>query len=258
MNLLSEIISKPILNLYTGKIEGTVKNVCFDDTYKKIKWLKMFDDDEEEEYFVDAKKIFCIGDNLILIRNSEALTMVATLNQTERENNPINLDIYSLSGNFVGKLVDVEINDKNETENFVADTAKISHKKIINIGESIIINDSNKKVSATNFRPKMKINSYKTSDNVISILPRIEQPAENPQNIEKAEKKAFIINEQPLPSKITGNGNFLIGRKVVKTIYGLNNEIIIKKDNIINPKNLESAKKHSKLVELAVYSQIKA
>ena len=26
----TEIISKPVINLYNGKLEGTVKNICFD------------------------------------------------------------------------------------------------------------------------------------------------------------------------------------------------------------------------------------
>ena len=48
MKTISEIISKPVLNLYTGKIEGTIHNVVFDKEYKKVQKLKLFDNDEEE------------------------------------------------------------------------------------------------------------------------------------------------------------------------------------------------------------------
>ena len=118
-----------------------------------------------------------------------------------------------------------------------------------------------------------------TQNNIITILPKendnnintiettpvnIEQPINNTQPINNnvqsdltEKKENYKIYNQPTPQKLVGNTNFLIGRKAIKTIYGINNEIIIKKDNIINAKNLESAKKHSKLVELTVFSKIK-
>lgn len=261
MNLLSEIISKPVLNLYNGKIEGTIKNACFDNTFKKILSLKMFDNDEEE-FSIDTSKVYCVGENSIVIKNSESLT--STINESScQENNPINLNTFTISGNFIGKLVDVELNNKFEAEVFITDNnTKIKREQIVNISQSIIVNDTDKKIILNNFKPKVKIQT-KQKNNIITILPKIEDTQKNnneqKSNTETTQKKeAFKIYNQPTPQKLIGNGSFLIGRKAVKTIYGINNEIIIKKDNIINAKNLENAKKHSKLVELTVFSKIKA
>ena len=69
MNLLSELISKPVLNLYTGKIEGTISSAIFNEQYKKIQSLKMFDE-EEEEYCLHTSKIYSIGKNSVVIKNS--------------------------------------------------------------------------------------------------------------------------------------------------------------------------------------------
>lgn len=256
MNLLSEIVSKPVLNLYSGKIEGTVKNVCFDECYKKIQSLTIFDE-EEEEYTLKANKIYNIGKNSIVIKNGEAL--VLNINDNEaRENNPINLDVYSTSGNYLGRLIDAQLNDKFEVESFITSEQKIEYKKIVNVGQSIIVNDSEKQVKLCNLKPR-KIKPIKAEIQNVTIMPKISEPSSEQQespNIE--DKKTYKINAQPLPQKAVGNGNFLIGRKALKTIYGVNNEIIIKKDTLINAKNLESAKKHSKLVELTVFSKIKA
>lgn len=266
MNLLSEIISKPVLNLYSGKIEGTINSVCFDKNYKKITHFKMFDNDEEE-YLLETSKIYNI-DKTVVIKNSQALTLC--INQYMcLENNPINLHIFTTQGESKGKLADIEINQNFEVEFFITDSnEKLEQNKLLTIGENLIFNASDKKLKIADFKPKIKVTTQ--SNNVITIMPNT--PKENelqhiaaeptPPKIEDEtqndKKENFKIHTQPTPQKLVGNGNFLIGRKALKTIYGLNNEIIIKKDNIINAKNLENAKKHSKLIELTVFSKIKA
>ena len=263
MNLLSEIISKPVLNLYSGKIEGTINSVCFDKNYKKITHFKMFDNDEEE-YLLETSKIYSI-DKTVVIKNSQALTLCINQNMCP-ENNPINLHIFTTQGESKGKLANIEFNQKFEVEFFITDNnEKIKQNKLLTIGENLIFNTSEKNLKITDFKPKFKVTTQ--SDNVITILPKendlqhiVSEPT--PPKIENKpqedKKENFKIYTQPTPQKLVGNGNFLIGRKALKTIYGLNNEIIIKKDNIINAKNLENAKKHSKLIELTVFSKIKA
>ena len=106
----------------------------------------------------------------------------------------------------------------------------------------------------SNLKPKLKPQQV-ISNNIISILPKISEPITTQP---EPPKKLYKISNEAVPQKIFGSTNFLIGRKVLKTIYGVNNEVIIKKDNLINAKNLDIAKKHSKLVELTVFSKIKA
>ena len=272
MNLLSEIISKPVLNLYTGKIEGTIQNANFDKSFKKILTLKMFNE-EEEEFLIDSTKIYNIGENSVVIKNNEALSLCLS-NINTQENNPVNFNIYTTLGESKGKVKDVELNTKLETQFLITNNdEKFKQEEIFNIGENIIINKNNKKIKLANFRPKNTV-TQKTNNQIIKILPKepennikvIEttepintQPSNNVYQIAETDKKEnYKIYNQPIPQKLVGNSNFLIGRKAIKTIYGINNEIIIKKDNIINAKNLESAKKHSKLVELTVFSKIKA
>ncbi|MBQ9792653.1 MAG: PRC-barrel domain-containing protein [Clostridia bacterium] len=269
MSLLSEIISKPVLNLYSGKIEGTIKNVCFDANYKKVQTLKMFDDNEEE-YFIYTDKIYKLGENSVVIKNNEALTLCIN-NSNTKENNPINQNVYTLDGEYKGRLIDIELSDKLETQTLLTNTgANFKINNLLNIGENIIVNMGDKKISFSSFKPKIKKTKISNKNtNIITIMPKEqinnEQEKQTPPQIEQIEKienkpspQPFKIHNQPTPQKLIGNGSFLIGRKAIKTIYGINNEIIIKKDNIISAKNLESAKKHSKLVELTVFSKIKA
>lgn len=279
MNLLSEIISKPVLNLYSGKIEGTVMNALFDSAYKKIQYFKIFDADDEE-YLLNTSKIYSVGNSCLVIRNSEALILENAQN-TKAENNPLGLEIYSSAGDNLSVLTDIELEKNFEVKKFIAGDISVLPENILNIGKIVVVNNSNIKIRRSDFKPKVKKTNTTLKGNIIKIMPTIDEvislPAINsnlvqaPQivtedqiqqtNTEKPiptqAKESFKIYSEPTPQRIVGNGNFLIGRKAIKTIYGLNNEIIIRKDNIINAKNLESAKKHSKLVELTVFSKIK-
>ena len=76
-------------------------------------------------------------------------------------------------------------------------------------------------------------------------------------NIELKPKANYKISENPLPQRMITSQNYLLGRKLSKTIYGINNEIIAKKDCLITEKILNAAKNHNKLVELAVFSKVK-
>ncbi len=60
-------------------------------------------------------------------------------------------------------------------------------------------------------------------------------------------------NSVPIfPSKISSEKG-IIGKKIAQTIIGINNEVIIRKNNIISAHTLEVAKKHNKINELLTH-----
>lgn len=195
---------------------------------------------------LNTSKIYSMGKNVCVIKNGEPLNLLLT--QTAKVTTPINKIVYSTTGENLGRVLDVELTNKFEVLALKLNNQSISPNKILNIGENIIVNLENKKIVLNYMKPKIK---QKYSQNVVSILPKIETT--NELN-EDTKKDVLKINPSPIPARISGNIHFLIGRKVSKTIYGLNNEIIIKKDSLITNKNLENAKKHSKLAELTLYS----
>ena len=262
MYKLSDILSKQIVNLYNGKYEGTIKDISFDEKFKQAKWLILFDE-ESEEFALDINKIYMVGENAITIKNGDGLFLTSTLNKNFK-NNPINLPCYTVGGNLLGKLNDIEFNKNFYVSNFHVNKNTFPLNKIVNIGNNlIVINDDDKKIKLSNFKPKIQTNDTKAMQ-VVSIqkketntnentIPKIEEivDADTPT------KKPFIVNKGINQQKILSNQNFLLGRKATKTVYGINNEVIIKKDNIINSKNLEYAKLHNKISELAVFSKAK-
>lgn len=254
MILLSNIVSKKVLNLFSGKIEGTIKNLCFNDLCKKVSSLKMFSE-EDDEYLIDAKKIYSIGDTAIVIKNASA--MISTINQSEaNEKSPINLEIYSLAGDFLGQVYDAELSNNLKLNFLVTKTHRIRQDQIVNVGNNIIVNLEDKKVRISDFKPQIKTSSNLPEEKVYIVAPQIEEEKEN--KMEKDNQLNFKISSLPSPQRVMGNSNFLIGRKMLKTIYGLNNEIIIKKEFLISEKTIDYAKKHGKLMELTMYSRKKA
>ena len=256
MYKLSDILSKPVVNLYSGKYEGTVKNISFDEKFKQAKWLILFDEDDEE-FALDINKIYMIGENAITIKNNDGVFQLSTIND-DLKNNPINLSCCTIDGKMLGRLKNLELNKNFYIENFYIEEDVYAPNKIINIGKTlIIVNTDEKKISIANFKPKLKIKKEEIKT-VVSIQP-VEEKVVTPPKIEDIEtldtKKNFIINEGINQQRILSNQNFLLGRKATKTVYGINNEIIIKKDNIITSKNLEYAKLHNKISELAVFSK---
>ena len=46
---ISKIISKPVINILDGKFEGVVKEAIFDNNFKRLKYIVLFDNNEEIE-----------------------------------------------------------------------------------------------------------------------------------------------------------------------------------------------------------------
>ncbi len=248
MKRLSELISKKVLNIYLGKLEGLVLDVIFDDKYEKITRLTLVDLDDEE-YEVETRAIYSTKD-IVTIRNSAKITPI--ISKTEkRTNNPILKDVYSITGEYLGRLTDIEIKDNFAVNSFITEVVTFTPKQIVNVKENIIVDTQNKKVKLSHFKPKHTMpRVIKNTDDekrVTILAPQIEALETSPST--------YTISSTPTPQRILGTNDFLLGRKADKTIYSLNNDLIIRKDNLITKKHLELARKYGKLAELTIFSK---
>ena len=114
MRRLTELLSKPVISLYEGKTEGTIKNAVFNKNLKKLRWLVLFDDqDMLEQKFLPADEVFSVGENAVIIKNSQAIVPNLPDADTQKQNNPINTPIYTTGGNLIDKVGDVLLDEKN-------------------------------------------------------------------------------------------------------------------------------------------------
>ncbi len=258
---ITDIIAKQVINLYNGNTEGTVKNICFDNRLKKATHLILFNDSEEEEMLLAISKIYKIGSSAITIKNSEGLLPTLFASKIEY-NNQINNTAYSLEGDNLGVVKDIVLTDSYKVDKIIVGEKEFSSNNVISFNDNnLILNSSGVKYTKESCQQKLSLPKPKLD--LVKILPKMPEKETDPipkiefNEIDLKPKQNYKISENPLPQRMITSQNYLLGRKLNKTIYGLNNEIIAKKDCIITEKILNNAKSHNKLVELAVFSKAK-
>lgn len=242
----SELLSKTIIDINSAEMLGTAKTLCFDKTLKRLETIIAFNDDTETDISINTKNIYSVGPNAIIVRTSTPLIFE---NFNLNQNNPIGSLAYNLEGEFLGKITELELSQKYVTQKIFLGEVEYNSSQIMSINNgTVLINTSGKKVV---LKTSILKNSSKKIEEKVSIL-----PIETPPKIEvpKNYNKPYIIDSSPTRERVTTEQSFLLGRKTSRTIYGINNEIIAKKDSTITQKIIESAVLHSKLNELAVFS----
>jgi len=247
MYKLSEVLSKPILSLFNGRIEGTIKTAIFDKKLQKIKYFTFFNENEQnDEYIIPSSRIFAIGENALVVKNSSCIEPLSNFEPQINLNNPINLHVFTTKGKSLGNIIDVIF-----TEKFVVEKFLLSNNTPVNIAElasfsenALIIQDEKEKVNVSKFSEQKRPRLIK-SDEPVTIL-----RTDNIQTLESALQPQIAT----LPSKVTSSVNFLVGRTITQNLYSQSKELIAKKGAPISLKTIENAKRNGKIKELSIFS----
>lgn len=222
MEKLTEIISKKVYCLGSGNGLGYVLNVVFDNSLSRIKSIIVVDDDSELEGDIDVKNIKLCGE-YFFVENQNCLFYGGESFST----NPIGKGVFTQNGADCGKIREVLLNNF-KVEAFVTEKLTFSPKQICVWGNDAII-IGRKKKHLVNAQQKPV---FETSQ---------------PQQLVSITASPVIKEAPVMPYRITTDAKNLIGKMATRDIFGLNNEIIIKKFEIITQKKLNDAKKHNKL-----------
>lgn len=244
---LSEILSKPILSLFNGKIEGIIKTAIFDKKLLKIKYLIIFDESEQnDEFAIATSSIFSIGENAIVIKNSSCLEPMSNFEPQISNNSPINLSAYTTKGTGLGKVTDIFFDEKfnvqkiclsNSNAIAISELASFSHN-------ALVIQDKGKKVNVSKYSEQKRPRLILSKEQVTILRTDNIQPLQTNLQHKTA----------TLPSKVTSSVNFLIGRIITQNLYSQSKELIAKKGSPISLKTIENAKKNGKIKELSIFS----
>ena len=222
MEKLTDLISKNIYCLSSGQKIGFILNVNFDEDYKKIKSLIFVDDESGEEGLVDANCVLLGGEN-VFVKSAQDLIYGAPLENAS----PIGKLVFTDVGGECGRVKEVFLN-KFRAESFISDKLAFSSKQISFVGQDAVILGKRKKKG--NFFKRQLLSEHPTNETLVSITAL---PAQK---------------ELPsMPFRISSDPKNLIGKMATKDIFGLNNELIIKKFEIITQKKINEIKKHNKL-----------
>lgn len=235
--LLSEIISKPIISLNEGKIVGVVSNAIFSNFLTKVLYFEILSEDEnQKENLLDKDGIKCIGEDALILKQNYNFTA----NFEPYISSPINGLAYSTTGKLLGKIINVEVDNKYNVINILTNAHTLKIDSLVSHSNDLyIFNLEDRKVK----KISNKFNFPKAQNNIkVTSLPLIKEISSQ-------------VAQTSLPTKTITNSELLLGKRATRTIQTQNGEIIAKKGYIINQKILLSATKNQKLRELAIYSE---
>lgn len=215
MRRLSELLSKPIISLYEGKTEGTIKNAVFNKNLTKLKWLVLFDDkDILEQKYLPAKDIFSVGEQALVIKNGQAILPNLPDQDEEMQNNPINTTIYTPQGNLVDIVGDVLLDDKNVVEKIeLKQKEQLNPDQIVVSGkDTLILQDEKNPINISSLKVKGFPKASKASDKrkvqVMQVKNEVEEIVEEiteqkPEELlkEVVEEKIEEIAEEKIEPK---------------------------------------------------------
>lgn len=217
MENLKNIFGKNVIALNLGENIGYILNVAFDEGLKKVLGYIVCDNESEEEFFLDLKAVKAESEAGVLVDSAMSLC----INDTDCSN-PFGKMVLSDDGEPLGTVIDIVIR-KNNVEKIITTKGEIFPKNIEIVGKNYVIFSKNKKKRKNIIRIKSTVS-----------LPKVEI---------LSQKKA----QATLPARAYVTPSRLLSKCATIDIFGLNNELIIKKGEKITQEKINKAKKHNKL-----------
>lgn len=219
---LTEIFGKQIYSIYEGEIVGTVSDAIFNQT--KIIAFKLFDKDEHE-YKLSLTNIKALSDYIIINNKNKLEYFLENPKIT-----PMFKIVIDENASYCGKIVDAEIDKDGTIKNFITDKEiELSPNQITTRKDFVFF--STKPIKINKLKPKNSINS--PTNIRVNILRNDEQ-----------------IKDNFTPKKLQYNSASILGKVARCDLYGVNNEIIIKTNQVITEKTIDDASKHNRLNQL--------
>ncbi len=222
---LTNLFGKQVFALYEGEIVGTVYDAIFNKDFTKISSLKMFDEDENE-FEIKFTSIKAMND-CIIIANKDKL-----LNYFEKhKKTPMFKPVITENATSYGKIIDCLIDNKGHIKNFVSSEDIALEPNKLYLRKNFVYYSATKLLNK-NIYPKK------------TIVP-LENIKVNILNFDTAQTFDSFV-----PSKLQYNTDTILGKVAKDTLFGVNNEIIIKANQIISEKTIEDATRHNRLNQL--------
>lgn len=166
---LTSILTKPVLSLSCSKCEGVVKTGIFNQNFKRLKYLVLFDNEEDlEDKLLSIRSIYSNGENAIIIKDDQNLTSFYSTTQSQDKPSPINSSVYTFLGKFLGTVTDVVLTDSYFIHSIKIDEKEILIEDVISCGKNtLIVQDEHKKAKISSLK-KRKSSCVKIEDIKIS------------------------------------------------------------------------------------------
>ncbi len=229
MEKLSEIISKKVISLGDGEEVGYILSPIFEGM--SLRGFNICDNESEMEKFLAVDDIL-FKDSAVFIPSVFCMQNVAV----EEGRSPLGKLVYTLEGECLGRVEECFV-CKNKLYKLQTNLCEIMQKNIAQIGKDFVIFQKNSKKSLKNSKKSLKKINFSQVLPKVEILNKIE-------NVEKNDD--FLGYSVSVPIKVIANKSNILGKKLIKDVYGFNNELIGKENDFITEKMIKKAIKHNK------------
>lgn len=306
---VSDILGKQVISLYESELIGTINNIFFNKTRTKVSCYEIITLDGEREY-VNVSDIYSVN-QIVCIKTKENLILESELDKNTLTENFINKQIFTPSGLYEGNVADIVLtnykqpnyllickdtnllneytaltsdnNNSDKEQDITGNSDKIitsvSFQKIIRTGNVLIMQENDKKIKFSNFKPQIITRPKIEEQTVVALAdffknefgiendvlkdnsnstktPPLTSGTKKQIYINKHNENNFRKTASITPSLVLSNNySFLLNRIATKNILTENNEIIIRKNTKIKQDHIILANSQNKLRELAVFSR---
>lgn len=219
---LTNIFGKQVFALYEGEVVGTIVEAYFNVNFTKISKFKIFDS-EENEFEINVNGIKAIND-CVIISNKNKLLPFYEINKRS----PLFKQVVDSNAKELGKILDCQIDNKCNVEHFVTDKQINLLPNNIHLRKNFVLYQEGKV-----YISKPKNTKIKSLENIkVNIL----SDSRKDDNFS--------------PTKVPYNTDSLIGKTAKDNLFGINNEIIVKANQVITEKIIIDATRHNRLNQL--------
>ncbi len=238
--LYSNIKNKMVVSISTANELGVVKGVYIEKATKAPFYLGI--EKEDTEKVLKIKDVFCHNDIITILKDD----MVAPIEgEQQYVFVDIGAEIYDVKAFHIGALTDIKLTPTSPNACLISKEYAVRMQKIVGLQSRIIIVNTQRK------QLQKRLPAPQTM-----VLPRAEEPlALSPSQPDTLAQPAVHQASFAPKEKVISNYNFLLGRRVLRDIIGINQELLVKKDTIITPRHIAQAKQIGKLIDLSLNSK---
>lgn len=276
MNKTTDFLALPVLSLADARIIGKVQSVLFDEGAKQAIYLAISADGIAS--LLPYDKVMSKSDAAVI---DSTLSLVDACDVDMSALNTVDgKDIYTQTGEFKGKALEVELFASGKTSKIVAEGASYTPSAFQHIGDVLLLkpvkkrtvrhtipkDTTDRKVEILEQSTRNNVSSNKTAkqvqDNVLPQKPiAIEQgsPFFSQDALEKivGQEVVYIDTDERTPARIIGDYDFLLGRTLLHDITTYAGTLLAKQGTVITKDLVELASRNGKLVDLTLNSSYK-
>lgn len=222
---LTNLFGKQVFALYEGEVVGTVCDAIFNKDLTKVSGLKMFDL-EENEFEIKFTSIKAMNDCIIIANKDKLQTFFEKAKKT-----PMFKQVITDQAQNLGKIIDCEVQNNGLIKGYLTNNNELLEPSKIYLRKNFVYYSKVKLLSKNIYPKKNNVSLENIKVNILTF--------DTNQRIEN-----FV------PSKLQYNTDAILGKIAKDTLFGVNNEVIIKANQIISEKTIEDATRHNRLNQL--------